>query len=171
MMIYWTRIDHGTAVGVRNGRGRSLRRRSDVSLRRLSRCLRSLAERCARRSPRTPVSACAWSRCGSRISARKWRSCSGRPKRSPDPIKSRRRSEEQKVRTAITVSGPFHPYQFGILIREFNRYFLMCAPTTPEFRIPKFLLDPAQFRKYCWFHGITLLRTSVPNFNKFSRKF
>lgn len=139
-MTYWTRIDHGTAVGVRNGRGRSLRRHSDVSLRRLSRCHQSLAERCAKHSPRTPASACAWSKCGSRINARRWRSFSGKPKRSPGPTKSRRKSEGQKVRTAITVSGLFHPIipEFG---REFKRVLLLFSNVrtiTPEFRILKF---------------------------------
>lgn len=126
MMTYWTRIDHGTAVGVRNGRGRSLHRPSDVSLRRLSRCLRSLAERCAKHSPRTPASACAWSKSGSRISARRWRSCSGKPKRSLGPIKSRKRSEGQKVRIVIIVSYLFHSIR-PEFCQEFSRYFLMCA--------------------------------------------
>lgn len=148
MMTYWTRIDHETAVGVRNGRGRSSRRHSDVSLRRLSRCLRSLAERCAKRSPRTPASACAWYKCGSKISARKWRSFSGKPKRSPDPTKSQRKSEGQRVRTAITVSGLFHPIR-SEFYREFDRYFFsMCARLLPNSGSRNFFLIPiVKFRK------------------------
>jgi len=126
MMTYWTRIDHGMAVGVRNGRGRFLRRHSDVNSRRLLRCLRSLAGKFAKHSLRTLALACAWFKCGSRISARRWRNFSGRPKRSPDPIKSQRRSEGRKVHTAITVSGLFHLIS-SELYREFKCYFLIYA--------------------------------------------
>lgn len=140
-MTCWTRIDHGTAVGVRSGRGRFLRRHSDVNSRRPSRCLRSPAGRCAKHSPRTLASACAWFKYGSRISARRWRSFSGKPRRNPDPIKSPRKSEERKVRTVITVSGLFYPISWEFC-REFNRYFFNMHMTAPWFLILKFPLDP-----------------------------
>lgn len=134
------RIDHGMAVEVRNGRGRSLRRHSDVNLRHPSRCRRSLAGRYAKHSLRILVSACAWFKYGSRISGRRWRSFSGKPKRSLDPTKNQRKSEEQKVRTAITVSGPF--YWFKVLLVKIRPLFLNVRMTTLKFRILKFLFDP-----------------------------
>lgn len=104
MTTYWMRIDHGTVVEVQNGRGRYSRRHNDVNSKRLSRCPRNPAGRCGRPSPRIPASACAWSKCGFRISEQRWRSFRERPKLSRDPTKNRKRSEGRKVRTVITVS-------------------------------------------------------------------
>lgn len=107
MTTCWMRIDHGTAVEVQNGRGRFSRRHNDVNSRRLSRCPRNPAGRCERPSPRTPASACAWSKCGSRISEQRWRSFRERPKPSRDPTKNRKKNEGRKVRIAITVRAFF----------------------------------------------------------------
>lgn len=171
MTTYWTRIDHGTAVGVRNGRGRFLRLHSDVNSRRPSKCLRSLAGRCAKHSLRIPASACAWFKCGSRISARRWRSFSGRPKRNPDPIKSRRKSEGQKVRTAITVSDPinfFSSYWPRILSRIQPLLFFNVHTTVPRFLILKFLFDPEREISTMLVLCIALCLSLVPiNSNKF----
>lgn len=164
-MTCWTRIDHGTAVGVRSGHGRSLHRHSDVNSRRPSRCLRNPAGRCAKHSPRTLASACVWFKYGSRISARRWRSFSGRPRRSPDPIKSPRKSGGRKARTAITVSGLFHP-----IIREFPLFFLTYARLLLDSWSWNSLQIPnVKLRKHCYFYALlSLVPTLIPtNFNDF----
>lgn len=147
MTIYWMRIDHGTAVEVQNGRGRYSRRHNDVNSRPLSRCPRSPAGRCGRPLLRIPGSACAWSKCGSRISEQRWRSFSVRPKPSRDPTKNRKRSEERKVRIAITVRAFFTlshaseriPWRIQIYFQH-DRF--------QKFLTLKFLVDPGKNAKF-----------------------
>lgn len=105
-MICWTRIVPATAAGARSGRGQSSRPPRGASSRPPSRCRRSPAGRFGRPWRRTRASACAWCRCGSRINGRRWRSCRGRRRPSPVLTRSRRRRDEPRALTAITVSRP-----------------------------------------------------------------
>lgn len=141
-MTYWTRIDQGTAVGVQNDRGRFSRRHNDVNSRRPSRCLRSPVGRYEKPSPRTLVSACALFKYGSKISVQRWRSFREKPKLSPDPTKSRRKSEGRKVRIATTVRT-FPQYHFN---RENLSH--ICFNTTDPSWFLGFLLDPKKDFKY-----------------------
>lgn len=143
MTTCWTRIDHGTAVEVQNGRGRYSRRHNDVNSRRLSRCPRNPAGRCERPSPRTPASACAWSKCGSRISEQRWRSFRERRKPSRDPTRNRKRSEGRKVRTAITVRALFHPIHIYLTSENsVENSDIFSTRLDSRFLILKFLVDP-----------------------------